>query len=80
MQDQPISDPAARMAKEDGAILALLSSDESHRPWAVQEIGRELRIDPADGLQRLYGAGLVHRLDDFVWPTRAAVVAKELHS
>ena len=42
------------------------------------ELRRELGAEPADGLARLRGAGLVCRLGEFVWPTRAAVRADEL--
>jgi hypothetical protein len=46
----------------------------------VQEVSRELGDpeDAADGLRRLMGAGLVHRLHDFVFATRAALRADQI--
>ena len=67
--------PAEREGVTDSAILGLLMLEASHRPWAVDEIAREMRRDVTDSLNRLYGAGLIHRLDGFVWATRAAVTA-----
>jgi hypothetical protein len=46
-----------------------------HRvPWTLDELGRELKnhLDAADAVSALTGAGVVHRLGDFVAPTRAA--------
>lgn len=70
--------PADREALLDSAILHLLIHEDSHRPWAVEEIGREVRNDPTDSLGRLQGGGLIHRLDRFVWAARPAVVLDEL--
>lgn len=39
---------------------------------AMERIGRELNDDARDGVARLAEAGLVHRLDCFVLPPRAA--------
>jgi hypothetical protein len=36
------------------------------------------RVGVRDALGRLHRAGLVHRIGDFVWLTRAAVRAREL--
>ncbi|HEX4436981.1 MAG TPA: hypothetical protein VH061_09310 [Solirubrobacteraceae bacterium] len=66
---------AEREGQTDSAILGLLMLETSHRPWAIEEIAREMRRDVTDSLNRLYGAGLIHRLDGFVWATRAAVMA-----
>jgi hypothetical protein len=58
----------------DQAILALLLDDQA-RPWSDDEVAREVgdRIDVTDSLARLYGAGLVHRLEGFVFATRPAL-------
>ncbi len=55
----------------------LLSTD---RPWSVDEVSREIGdpVEAADSLDRLYGAGLVHRPEGFAFPTRAAVEAVRL--
>jgi hypothetical protein len=34
--------------------------------------------DPTDSLARLYGGGLIHRLEGFVWASHAAVYAEEI--
>ncbi len=67
--------PAERADHADSVVLRLLVSEDSHRPWAIEEVEREIGRDPTDSLGRLYGAGLIHRLDHFVWASRAAVVA-----
>jgi predicted transcriptional regulator len=62
------------------AILVLLVSSDSERPWSLGEL--EAEVDDADavsdGIRQLQGLGLVHRCEEFVWPTRAAVAADEL--
>jgi hypothetical protein len=79
MHDQPSQDPGERMDQLDRALLSTLTSDESHRPWSVEEIGRQIG-DPTAALNRLARAGLIHRLGDFVWAARPAVRAEELHN
>lgn len=63
----------------DNTILSLLLSGPSW-PWSVEEIGRELADHDAarNAVCRLAEHGLVHRLGDFVWPTRTARRAAEL--
>jgi hypothetical protein len=78
MHDQPTLSPAERDAQQDRVILDMLMLETSHRPWSVDEIARELRSDPTDSLRRLYGGGLIHRLEQFVWASHAAVVAEEI--
>jgi hypothetical protein len=81
MQHQPIPmSEAEKQDHTDGVILSLLLDDDSQRPWTVQEVGRELGDpeDAADGLRRLMGAGLVHRLHDFVFASRAALRADQI--
>jgi hypothetical protein len=67
------------MAEQDrqaeGAILGLLLNFEAGSLWSVEELVRQLstpRLDVMDGLASLQAAGLVHRVDDFVFATRAA--------
>jgi DNA-binding transcriptional ArsR family regulator len=67
--------------KFDQAILSLLVHERSRGPWAVEELVREIgdRIAVEDALARLYGAGLIHRLEaGFVFATRAALRADQL--
>ena len=70
--------PAETEAHEDRTILVLLLDRERPWPCSARELERELDYDPADGLARLHGAGLIHRRGEFIWPTRAAVRAYEL--
>ncbi len=59
----------------DSGILSLLMRPDNRRLWSKDEIDREIGQDTIDSLNRLYGAGLLHRLDGFVWATRAALIA-----
>ncbi|HEX5309801.1 MAG TPA: hypothetical protein VFW38_12060 [Solirubrobacteraceae bacterium] len=63
----------------DRNVLNLMLVD-SPWPWSLDEIARELRdpIEAYDAVTRLADAGLLHRLDSFVFPTRAARRADEL--
>jgi len=67
------NDVALDDARTDAAILHLLVDEPGL--WSddevAREIGRELAV--TDALARLCGHGLVHRLDGYVFPTRAAV-------
>ncbi len=56
----------------DNIVLALIFREEW--PWSVEEIGREIedQIEASNAVCRLAGSGLVHRLGDLVFPTRAA--------
>jgi len=67
------------MDQLDSELLQTLTSDDSHRPWSLAELACELGADPTDPLARLSRAGLIHRLDQYVWATRPAVRAQELH-
>jgi hypothetical protein len=78
MHDQPTLSPGERMDQEDRVILDMLMLETSHRPWSVDEIARELGSDPSDSLRRLYGGGLIHRLEQFVWASHAAIKAEEI--
>jgi len=80
MHDKASPTPADDEDRVDSGILAMLVHDESQRPWTVDEVAREVgdRIDTADGLARLYGAGLIHRCGEFVFATRPAVGGSRL--
>jgi hypothetical protein len=71
MRDQGISSELDE-AEVDAAILDLLTI--SPGLWTVEEVEREIGdgVAVADGLGRLYGSGLIHRLDGFVFASRAA--------
>jgi hypothetical protein len=78
MHDEPTPDPAERDAEREASVLQMLLDEDGARPWSFAEIDRELSFDPTDCLRRLRGAGLLHRLEDFYWPTRAALVAEQI--
>jgi hypothetical protein len=78
MPDQPIPSSAEQEGQLDRAILGMLLLDTSQRPWAEEEIAREMGANPVDSLNRLYGGGLIHRLEGFFWATRAALVSDEI--
>jgi hypothetical protein len=69
MHDQP---------NPDRAILGMLVASDAQRPWSEDEIEREVGSGAKDCLNLLYGAGLIHRLDGFVWASRAALLADEI--
>ena len=76
MHDEPSPSAPEREAMQDSTILEMLISEDG--PWSAQEIDREVGFDPTDSLRRLYGAGLLHRVKRFYWPTRAAIYAEQI--
>jgi hypothetical protein len=79
MQQQRTHDGEPQRDPAEHALSMLLTGPEQ-RPWSRSELELELG-DPlavADGLARLHGLGLVHRLGDFAWATRAALHADRM--
>ena len=78
MQGQ--STPAEEDSRVESAILAMLTDQNEQRPWSQDEVAREIgdAIDTTDALTRLHAVGLVHRLDGFVFASRAAVRSVEI--
>ncbi len=59
----------------EGAILGLLLNFDGGSLWAVEELVRQLsasRLEVIDAVANLEAAGLIHRLDDYVFASRAA--------
>lgn len=75
-----IGDIAAADARLDRSVLGLLLGSDETALWTVAEVERELggEHDLIDAIDRLHCAGLIHRLQDFVFVTRAARHADEL--
>lgn len=73
MQANDTRSVAAQEADTDRALMTMLLADPGL--WSVDEAQREAGGNPLlveDGLNRLHAAGLVHRLEGFVFPTKAA--------
>jgi hypothetical protein len=65
---------------DDGMLLAILLDSDQPGLWSIDELIRAVgdRTTAADALMRLERDGLIHRLDRFVFPTRAAVRGEEI--
>jgi len=76
MRDQRSGTPRVERRSEDVqfVVLALLLDPECPGPWSVDELAREVgcEIAAAEAIVRLDAAGLAHRCQEFVFPTRAA--------
>ena len=94
MHSQPNPAAAAGTAEDsfDEALLGLLIDDHPGL-WSVAELCRSLTsssqtaepgeietCDTEDAIERLYAAGLIHRIGAFVFATRAAHAAQRLAS
>lgn len=84
MQNQPIRgveipDGCTEEERTDCWVIGLMLREGSW-PWSVDELARELanRPNAEDSICRLTESGLVHRLGDFVFPTRTARRAAEI--
>ncbi len=72
-----MTDEAQAEKDLDSIVLRLLL--DTREPWSMDEIVREVEDQAArDAVCRLAAVGLVHRHDDFAFPTRAARRAAEL--
>lgn len=80
MQDQTTSASACEFDALQHTLLDLLLTDESPGLWSNEEIAVAMG-DPVvavDAVDTLHAAGLLHRLGDFVFPTRAAARYRRL--
>jgi hypothetical protein len=80
MRDERNPTPAEDDARFERALLGLLLDPDNQRPWAHEEIVRELGdpLSTVDALARLQAAGLIHRHCGFAWASRAALAAERL--
>ncbi|HEV7938558.1 MAG TPA: hypothetical protein VGP18_11120 [Solirubrobacteraceae bacterium] len=72
---------AEQERQAEGAILGLLLNFEAGSLWSVEELIRQLsasRLEVIDGLASLHAAGLIHRMGDYVFATRAASTFDQL--
>ena len=79
MQDQPNETVAEHALRTEQTILILLLT-KGQNIWSVEELVSEIgrRLDVINSLAALHAAGLIHRCNDFVLPTRAAVRFDEI--
>jgi hypothetical protein len=66
--------------RAEHALLSLLIDAEHPWPWSIGELATALGdpLTTADALVELHAAGLVHRLGEFAWASRAATRAHQL--
>jgi hypothetical protein len=72
--EQPTPDPQEQWRIIERDILYLLTDPTQQTLWSAEELGRELENpnDVADALLSLDRAGLIHRIDNYVFATRQA--------
>ncbi len=81
MQEDPTEKSVGQCnADVDGDVLDALLAHGAQRPWSVDEVARVIEdpVAAADSLGRLARAGLIHRLDGFVFASRAALHADQV--
>jgi hypothetical protein len=78
-EDGP-DDVATREDEMRRAVLTLLVSSGWRWPWSLGELEAEIgnALAVGDAVRQLQGLGLVHRCQEFVWPTRATLAAEQL--
>jgi hypothetical protein len=67
------------MEKMAMTVLELLLGED--RPWALEELAREVgdRVETLDAVADLHGHGLVNKIaDDYVIASRAALTARAM--
>jgi hypothetical protein len=75
MQDQTSPrDAAAELDQVERVVLHLLLETETAGVWSEHEVAQAIGSDvqAAHALVSLHSSGLIHRLEEFVFPTRAA--------
>jgi hypothetical protein len=79
VSSSPLSVAQAR-DREEAAVLGVLLYSDGPGLWSVEELVSVIgnRLGVIDGLKRLEGYGLIHRLGDFVFPSRAAVRSEQI--
>lgn len=83
MQENPTPRTPAEPDRAERFVLETLLVEPYRGPWAAHEIALEAGkdhtlIEIEDALAALQRKGLVHRCQQFAWPTRAASAADAL--
>jgi hypothetical protein len=83
MQDQPSRERMSPQEEDNEVadiVLRLMLDDDAPGLWSVDEIAIALgdKIKATDTIVHLHAAGLIHGLDQYLWPTRPAARATEL--
>jgi hypothetical protein len=79
--EQPIPAREPGDTTIESGILDRLTYPNDQRPWSVDELIRDTgqRLATVDAINSLQHIGLIHRTtDNLIFPTRAALRAKEL--
>ena len=82
MQPENNHSVADEELQHDREVLDLLMDEDNRWPWTVEELGREYgnEVVVQDALARLQGGGLIHRLENLVFPSRSATYGSRLGS
>jgi hypothetical protein len=81
MQDERTCEPSlVEASRSEGVVMLMLLHGGHWWPWSMGEVAQELGDEAlaVDAVAGLHAAGLVHRFDEFVLPTRPATRMRQL--
>ena len=81
MHGQPIADSSIEDGHHDSIVLDLLLVEHDGL-WSISELKRLVGDPPGvdDAIARLHALGLIHKLDEYVFASRAAAHVHKLAS